>query len=214
MAVTGAGRTDSGVHAFGQVISFDVDWRHEEKALLRALNAVLPDDIALQALGPKPGFHPRFDATSRRYAYYVTGANQPLMRQRTWQVYRALDLEAMNAAAALLVGEHDFATFGTPPQGSSTVRRVMMSEWRQEAGLLIPQALVYRVEATAFLQHMVRRIVGLLVEIGLGVTNLEAFAARFRAADLGQAGRVAPPQGLYLEAVYYGEHTLFGPDVE
>lgn len=206
--VVGAGRTDTGVHAVGQVIAFDVEWRHEDADLLRALNAVLPDDIALQALAADAGFHPRRNVQFRRYVYTVLHARQrqPLWRGRAWWIPRKLDIALMQQGAALLVGEHDFATFGTPPKGDNTVRRLFKSEWAAQAsaeGVF----LTYTIEGTAFLHHMVRRIVGMLADVGQGHWSLRAFEDAFRAADLTQAGTVAPPQGLVLQAVYYNPHN-------
>lgn len=202
--VIGAGRTDTGVHATGQVITFEVEWKHPDATLLRAINAVLPPDIALQNLALGSGFHPRFDARSRLYRYTILQASQrqPLLNRHTWFMRVALDLDVMQTAAALLLGEHDFATFGSPPVGTNTIREVFRSEWEQQ-----PQPygalLVYTIEANAFLQHMVRRIVGMLVDVGRGHQSVEQFEAAFRAADLLQSGRVAPPQGLVLEHVNY-----------
>lgn len=154
VTVLGAGRTDSGVHAAGQVIAFDLDgWRHGEAALLRAINASLPDDIALQDIAPAPpGFHPRFSARARRYCYQVAQAAQPqpLIRHRVWRVWDALDGDAMRQAAALLVGEHNFAAFGKPPQGTSTVRRVYRSDWTEQPAAY-GTLWLYRIEANAFL---------------------------------------------------------------
>lgn len=205
--VTGAGRTDTGVHATGQVIAFDVAWRHSDADLLRALNAVLPDDIALQDIAPQPGFHPRFDAVARLYTYDVLNApqRQPLLRRRAWHVWTPLDRDALDVAAALLLGEHDFATFGQPPQGTNTVRAVLRSEWAAQpvnGGAL----LRYTIEANAFLQHMARRIVGMMVDVGRGALTLAQFEAAFRAADLAQAGTLAPPHGLVLAQVRYDPH--------
>lgn len=202
--VIGAGRTDAGVHATGQVIAFDVEWRHSDAELLRALNAVLPDDIALQDIAQQPGFHPRFDAVARLYTYDVLNApqRQPLLRWRAWHVWTPLDLDALRAAANVLVGEHDFATFGLPPRGANTVRTVLRSEWSAQpvvGGLL----LTYTIEANAFLQHMARRIVGMLVDVGRGALTLTQFETAFRAADLAQAGTLAPPHGLVLVQVRY-----------
>ncbi|MBZ0301126.1 MAG: tRNA pseudouridine(38-40) synthase TruA [Anaerolineae bacterium] len=202
--VIGAGRTDAGVHATGQVIAFEVDWTHADAVLLRALNAVLPDDIALQDLAPQPGFHPRFDARSRLYSYTVLIAPQPhpFWRRRAWHIWGNLDYEALHAAAALLVGEHDFATFGHPPRGTNTIRVVMRSEWqlfKEPFG----QRLVYLVEATAFLQHMVRRMVGTQMDVARGLVTTADFEAAFRAGDLARAGTLAPPYGLVLECVRY-----------
>lgn len=202
--VLAAGRTDTGVHAVGQVIAFDVEWKHSDETLLKAINAHLPDDIALQDITQQSGFHPRFDAVSRRYRYTIlnTSYRQPLLRHRAWHLYGTLDTDGMQAAARRLIGKHDFATFGKPPRGENTVRTVSMSEWTQQperSGRL----LIYQIEADAFLQHMVRRVVGMLVEVGRGAISLVEFEAVFRSADLSKAIAPAPPQGLVLEAVRY-----------
>jgi tRNA pseudouridine38-40 synthase len=206
--VIGAGRTDAGVHATGQVIAFDLDqeaWKHSADALLNALNARLPEDIALQSLTTEldERFHPRFSASSRLYEYTVltTAQRQPLLYQRVWHVRQSLYIEAMQQAAALLIGEHDFATFGQPPVGTNTVRHVYQSEWEVQGACWI-----YRVQATAFLQHMVRRMVGMMVNVGRGRLSVEQFEADFRAADLTRAKTLAPPQGLVLVAVEYPPH--------
>lgn len=204
VVITGAGRTDTGVHATGQVIAFDVVWRHDDADLLRAINARLPDDIVLQDMRPCEGFHPRFDARARCYRYTVIQSpqRQPLLRHRAWWVNRPLDFEAMQAASMMLIGEHDFAAFGKPPQGDNTVRRIFVSEWTQRetaSGVV----LEYSVEATAFLHHMVRRIVGTQVDVGIGRIDLSEFKRIFESADLSLAKRLAPPQGLILEKVRY-----------
>lgn len=203
--VIAAGRTDTGVHATGQVIAFDLEgWRHGAAVLTKALNTALPDDISMRDMREAPRFHPRFDAISRRYVYSVLQADvrDPLLVKRAWQIEYPLDLAAMQAAAGLLLGTHDFATFGQPPQGTNTVRTVFVSEWHAEparVGVLYQ----YVVEANAFLQHQVRRMTGMLVEVGRGWLTLDEFNARFRGADLRHARRAAPPHGLILEAVRY-----------
>src|SRR5436190_4002056 len=128
-AVLGAGRTDSGVHASGQVIAFDLDWKHGEGDLLRALNANLPPDIAVKsAVECAPDFHPRFAARGRRYRYtlYNASVRSPLVAHSTWHVWpSALNLEAMQTASRPLVGQHDFAAFGSDPDdGKNTIRTV------------------------------------------------------------------------------------------
>ena len=202
--LTAAGRTDTGVHASGQVIAFVVDWSRSANALLRAINAHLPSDIVLQTLSQCAGFHPRFDAQARCYRYMViqSSQRQPLLRHRAWWVNRLLDFEAIQAASKMLIGEHDFAAFGKPPQGDNTVRRIFVSEWiqRETASGIV---LEYSVEATAFLHHMVRRIVGTQVDVGIGRIDLTEFKRIFESADLSLAKRLAPPQGLILEKVRY-----------
>ena len=202
--VLAAGRTDTGVHAVGQVIAFDADWIHGDETLLRAINANLPDDIALQDLHQQEGFHPRFDALSRRYCYTAISSaqRQPLLHGQVWHLKFDLDDVALRAVSALLIGEHDFATFGNPPQGDNTVREVFVSEWEIEP---TPYGKVYRftIEATAFLHHMVRRIVGMQIDVASGRFDIEEFAQRFSSADLSLATTLAPPQGLVLEKVRY-----------
>ena len=204
VTITGAGRTDTGVHATGQVVAFDVSWSHPDDALLRAINANLPDDIALQDICQQAGFHPRFDAVGRLYRYHVISASQrqPLLRHRVWQVRNALDLKMMQAAAAKLAGTHDFAAFGQPPQGDNTVREIMTSQWTAEHKPY-GKMFVYEVEANAFLRHMVRRLVGTLVDVGRGRLDLSEFEDILLSADLSRAKTVAPPQGLVLARVRY-----------
>lgn len=202
--VLGAGRTDTGVHATGQVIAFDVEWAHGEAALGRAVNARLPDDIALWAVVQHEGFHPRFDARSRTYRYTVALAPHrlPLLRQRAWQIRASLDGDALQAAASGLTGQRNFAAFGQPPQGENTVRTVFVSEWARAERSGYTE-WVYTIEADAFLQHMVRRIVGALVDVGRGALPLEEFVALRDRATLRAKGSIAPPHGLVLEYVRY-----------
>jgi len=209
VTVIGAGRTDTGVHAIGQVITFGVVWKHSDEILLKAINAALPNDIALQNLtrltGDASTFNPRFDAVKRLYRYtlYESRQRQPLLTRFAWQVYPSLNVGAMRQASALLIGTHDFGAFGKPPKGGdNTVRTVYRSEW-------LPQPETfgvrweYVVEANGFLQHMVRRIVGMVVDVGRGWTTLEQFETAFRNAKIDHAVTVAPPQGLVLEHVTY-----------
>lgn len=197
----GAGRTDSGVHARGQVISFDLAWRHGVEALRRALNANLPSAIAIVSLEEAaPDFHPRYDARRRAYEYYLYNepVRSPLRRLRSWHVRQPLDLERMNRAAAHLVGIHDFATFGQPPYGNNTVRELFCARWRRDGSLL-----TFEIEGTAFLYRMVRSIVGSLKAVGDGSWTVEAFIEAFDACDRDRAATTAPPQGLYLVSVTY-----------
>lgn len=210
VSITAAGRTDSGVHAVGQVIAFDLDWRHSLPDLLRALNALLPDDIALRDLSEaRAGFHPRFDALARRYRYRVFAGplRDPLTRHYTWQVQALLDLNAMQAAAAKLVGRHDFAAFGHPPQGTNTVRDLFVSQWSMVEVPAMGAEAVYTVEATAFLHHQVRRMVGMMVDIGRGHLSISDFVSVFASANLANATTLAPPQGLCLEKVRYPDDS-------
>jgi len=217
ITVLAAGRTDAGVHAAGQVIAFDMAWRHGLGDLHRALNAVLPADIAVQGVEEAaPDFHPRYDARSRRYRYtlYNAPARWPLARRYSLYVAAPLDVAAMDEAAKSLVGEHDFATFGQPPQGEVTVRRVLAAEWGGEPtfGCALRQGqdiaqdrpwLIFDIEANAFLYRMVRSIVGTLLQVGRGKMSVGEFMAVLASCDRHRAGPTAPPHGLCLMEVRY-----------
>jgi tRNA pseudouridine38-40 synthase len=201
LTILAAGRTDAGVHAAGQVIAFDTTWRHGLGDLQRALNAVLPADVVvLEVEKAAAGFHPRYDARSRHYRYtlYNAPVRWPLSRRYSLHVAASLGVEAMQQAARFLEGEHDFATFGRPPQGQSTVRRVLAAEWGGE----LPY-LTFDIEANAFLYRMVRSIFGTLLQVGRGVMSVEGFAAALAACDRSQAGPTALPHGLCLMEVKY-----------
>jgi tRNA pseudouridine38-40 synthase len=201
IVVTGAGRTDSGVHARGQVISFELQWRHGIAALQKALNANLPADVAAKRVViVPPTFHPRFDARWRAYEYYVLNepVRSPLRRMHGWHIGRPLDMAAMNRAAACLIGTHDFTTFGSAPQGDNTVRRVYEAYWEVRA-----EWMVFRVKADAFLYRMVRSLAGTLCRVGDGSWQEIDFREAFAACDRSRAGGLAPAQGLYLDAVGY-----------
>ena len=199
--VIGAGRTDRGVHARGQVIAFSVDWRHELADLHRALNAVLAADVVIAGMGLAPeGFHPRFDAVRRSYRYSLLEQRwrSPLERRIAWHVTERLDVAQMTKASRCLIGTHDFATFGRAPQGENTIRTVLRADWQQRGSLLD-----FDVEANAFLYRMVRSIVGTLHLVGTGQLSPEDFEAILRAQDRSQIRQVAPAQGLCLMQVDY-----------
>ncbi len=208
VTVIGAGRTDAGVHASGQVIAFDAVWGHDTETLLRALNAHLPPDIALRDLAEAaPGFHPRFDALARGYCYTVITAptRDPLLRDRAWQIAGEMDEGALADAAAQMIGLHDFAGFGTAMRpGETTLRSVTRSEWARRAGGLESETVwTYHVEANAFLKHMVRRMVGAMVAVGRGHQPMEWIGALLASAVIPGGLNTAPPQGLNLVYVRY-----------
>ena len=205
--ITGAGRTDTGVHATGQVIAFTASWNHTPQQLKNALNATLPTATAVWQLDETTeGFHPRFDARSRIYQYrlWQAATQNPLKRNYQWHVKEALDISALESAAEYLPGEHDFATFGTPPQGDNTRRTVYRAAWttRRVDG---KNAYVHEfvIEADAFLYRMVRSLVGTLRQVGAGRMSPAEFAQALQAADRGKCGPTAPPQGLTLVGVNY-----------
>ncbi len=199
--VIGAGRTDSGVHAWGQVVAFQSLWKHSVDELLRGWNALLPCDVVARSLAQvEAPFHPRFDAKSRTYRYSIWNdpVRHPLLHRTTAWVPQHLDVERMHQAASCLVGTHDFATFGQPPQGDNTVRCVFQSACTQA-----DEVVFFDIRANAFLYRMVRSIVGTLIQVGRGDLSVEQFADLFAAMDRRQAGPTAPAQGLCLMAVHY-----------
>ena len=203
--VLGAGRTDTGVHALGQVISFTIEWpdKHEVGALQRALNANLPPDIVVAELVEAvPGFHPRYDARRRCYEYIILNApvRQPLLRQRAWHVAQPLDLDRMNEAANLLIGVHDFATFGRATVGDSTIREVYSAAWRREE-----EMLHFHICANAFLNRMVRSIGGSLKMVGSGKWSKDDFADALASRERKRSATAAPAYGLYLVSVEYND---------
>lgn len=208
--VMAAGRTDTGVHAIGQVIAFDAEWHHGDQQLLKALNANLPEDIALQDIIRHEGFHPRFDALSRVYRYQIAEVNirQPLLIKRAWQMHDKLDDSALQIVAEMLIGKHDFASFGTPPKGENTTRTIFHSAWHTQS-LPVGRMLIYEVSATAFLLHMVRRLVGMQVAVGRGRITADEFAAIFHSKDLSRCKWLAPPQGLTLVEVRYPPPDIY-----
>jgi tRNA pseudouridine38-40 synthase len=199
--VVGAGRTDRGVHAQGQVLRFDAEWRHELSDLHRALNAVLAPDVAILEMEPAPeGFHPRFSALRRTYRYTILNRPwpSPLERRMAWYVPQELDQGWMAEASSCLVGTHDFASFGQPPQGENTVRTVLRAEWK--AGGF---RLSFDIEANAFLYRMVRSIVGMLVQVGSRQISALDFEGILLARDRSLVRQVAPAHGLCLMRVDY-----------
>jgi len=221
--VIGAGRTDAGAHARGQVISFRTGWSHGPEALQRAMNAVLPREISLrEASEADERFHARFSATSRLYTYniYESDVRAPLLERFAYHVPSALDLGAMDRAAACLVGEHDFAAFGQPPLGTNTVRVVYHARWRAKGAVIgggyKPGAIRlsrFEIEANAFLRGMVRRIVGTLLLVGRGLLTEDGFAEILSSRDIRRAGVPVPAQGLCLWHVRYDEERSCGQDV-
>ena len=199
-----AGRTDSGVHATGQVAAFDLLWNHSDSALVRALNSNLPQEMAVSAAKVVyDDFHPRFDALSRRYCYrlYCQPLRNPLRDRFSWRQWPVLDGANLQAAAQLLIGTHDFAAFGTPPRpGSSSVRTVMKSEWSN-----LGDEWTFTVQADAFLYHMVRRMVFVQVMVGQGKFTLQGMAEMLEEKTAAVPAGLAPANGLTLVEVTYNE---------
>jgi tRNA pseudouridine38-40 synthase len=202
--ILAAGRTDAGVHAAGQVVAFDLDWLHGEQALLAALNANLPHDVAVQAvLERRADFHPRYDALRRSYRYRIlcSPLRDPLRERYAWRVWPAPELQRLQASAKELLGSHDFAAFGSPSHpGGATVRQVFEAGWRTQA-----DELTFEITANAFLFRMVRHLVGLQVSIGQRALEVAVINQCFQSGSRELAKVLAPAQGLSLVQVVYPE---------
>ena len=201
-SILSAGRTDAGVHASGQVIAFDLAWKHSKQDLMNALNAGLQKDVAAKSVEMvREDFHPRYSAKVRHYEYRLLCQPQPdpLRERYAWRVWPAVKLAPLRRASMSLVGEHNFAAFGSPPKkGGSTVRVVYETGWQKTAD----DEFLFSVAALSFLYHMVRRMVGLQVKVGQGFAEPEIVQSLLN--DKGaEVKELAPPQGLTLVAVEY-----------
>ena len=210
-----AGRTDTGVHATGQAASFDLDWSHSDEALVRALNAALPADLAVQkARMVHAKFHPRFDANSRRYCYrlFCQPVRDPIRERFHWRIWPEANVEFLKITARLFIGTHDFSAFGSPttPRGS-TIRTVMKAEWTQAD----QDEWHFEVQANAFLYRMVRRLVFVQVAVAQGKVSAETIAHSLAKEDpagtrtetlVAVPAGLAPAHGLTLVEVTYPDN--------
>ena len=201
----GAGRTDAGVHALGQVAHVDLEREWEPFRLSEGLNALVhPHPVAVLGVERvSPDFDARHSATARHYLYRVVNRRAPLTfaRRSAWRVKPRLDAEAMHAAARALIGRHDFSTFrDSQCQANSPIRTLDRLDVRREG-----DEVLFEASARSFLHRQVRSMVGSLVEVGTGRWNADEFKAAFKAADRSRCGQVAPACGLYLVRVDYAE---------
>jgi len=197
-----AGRTDSGVHAYGQVIAFDLEWVHALDELQAALNATLPPDIAVRKINvTRSDFHPRYDALNRRYQYklFCQPIRDPLRERFAWRVWPEVALNKIQQVALHLTGSNDFSSFGIPPRvGGTTVRNVTQAEWQKEN-----DTFLFEIIANAFLYHMVRRLVSFQVSVGQGKFDPEAVLECLGCRSPSLVKGLAPSQGLMLMEVVY-----------
>ena len=202
--VTGSGRTDAGVHARAQTANFHSASGIPPAAFLRGLNSLLPDDVVIHRCeAVAADFHARYDARCKHYRYRILNRDLPAAvgRQYAWHVRRPLSLADMRAAAAVLVGTHDFKTFeGAGSPRASTVRRVLRAEFETRRH----GYLYFEIEANGFLRYMVRNIVGTLVDVGLQKTDPAGMTTILNARNRRCAGATAPGHGLFLMSVAYG----------
>jgi tRNA pseudouridine38-40 synthase len=204
----GAGRTDAGVHAMGQVANFTLARDVTPDVIVRSLNSKLPDDIRILSADAVPAsFHARFDATSKTYRYRIWHADvlNPLERAFAWHIFGPLDVAGMAAAARLVEGRHDFAAFQTVGGTSGTTERVISTSRLTEGA---DGLVTYDITGNGFLRHMVRAIVGTLVEVGRGRQRPEWMREVIASRDRAVAGKTAPAHGLFLVRVDYGDSTI------
>lgn len=205
ISIVGSGRTDTGVHARGQVVSFTTNGRIPSDALLRACAGNLPKDIVVwQAEEMQSGFHARYNACWKRYCYRIfqNAYDNPFEINYAWQMRGSLNLDAMRQATQMLVGTHDFSFFRSAGSAqSSSVKTVYRAEWLEQQ-----DKLEFYIEGNGFLYHMVRNIVWSLVAVGRGVKTVETFSKEFAKGVRHFQAMPAPPQGLYLDYVGYEAH--------
>ena len=206
-----AGRTDAGVHAWGQVVSFDARASVDVSSLARAVNKTLrPLVVVRSAAVVTPDFDARHSATGRTYRYTIlnTPLPDPFLAPTTWHVERPLDLSWLRLACDPLIGQHDFTSFcRRPPAGGSLIRVVRRATWTDRGD----GRLVFEIEASSFCQQMVRAIVGTMVDMGMGRRRSGEMSGILRAHDRAVAGQLAPPHGLCLWAVSYPPSSVGVP---
>jgi len=202
VSLTASGRTDAGVHALNQVANFWTASRASCDDLHRGLNSLLPGDIAVKGVCEVDAdFHSRFSATGKVYVYQILNSSYPsaLINRFSWFIRHPLDAGNMNEAASHIIGEHDFSSFRASSCGAPhPVKTVKAAQFRKEADLL-----VFEIEATGFLHHMVRNIVGTLVDVGMRRRTSVSIKELLGSKDRRLAGVTAPPQGLFLKDVKY-----------
>ncbi len=201
--VVAAGRTDAGVHAAGQVAHFKSTLQINESSWVKAINSLLPADIVVKKAEYVPEeFHARFDAKSKIYRYVIvnSGCPSPFLRNYVWHIKRPLDIALMREASQYLIGNHDFSSFrASGCSAKSPVRTLDRLEIDEVSGTIF----LFTFEARSYLQHMVRNIVGTLVEVGRGKIAPSDIGNILEKRDRRSAGPIAPPEGLYLAEVRY-----------
>jgi len=206
VVLTSSGRTDTGVHALGQVANFFTQSTIPAERISLAVNNLLPDDIVVKKSEEvPPDFHSRFSATGKKYRYLIYNSRIPsaFMRNRAYHVYEALDLEAMKKASQYFLGEHDFAGFMASGSSVKTTVRTIYDVSLEKSGDLIE----FQITGSGFLYNMVRIIAGTLVEVGKGKIRPDDIKGILESRDRTLAGITAPAHGLYLVEVYYGSMT-------
>ncbi|MCK4426072.1 MAG: tRNA pseudouridine(38-40) synthase TruA [Deltaproteobacteria bacterium] len=213
VCLIGSGRTDTGVHALAQVANFHTDSKIPLEGFLKGLNSLLPEDIAILATSEaSPGFHSIRDSICKVYCYHilVSDTKIPFWNERAWLLNRSLDIHSMEKALSPLIGTHDFSAFKASGSNAKTgIRTIYSCEIKAITGEIFPPSgglhYMFTIAANGFLRYMVRNIVGLLVQIGIRTRSHKDMANVLASKDRSSAGPTAPPQGLYLEQVFYDE---------
>ncbi len=205
VVTAGSGRTDAGVHAWAQTLTFETNGRIPCSNMVRALGSLLPADIvAISAEEVEKGFHARFSAKWKRYQYriLINKYNNPLEVKYAWQMREQLDVLKMNKAAAILLGTHDFSAFRSSGSvDSPPVKTIYEASWNKNG-----EELVFDIAGDGFLYHMVRNLVWSMVQVGLGKRTPKDFEAELNSKRCVFASEPAPAQGLYLAQVYYKDY--------
>lgn len=200
IAVVGSGRTDTGVHCERQFFHADIEKDFDTRSLIVKLNSFLPRDVAIRSIRPvKPTASARYDAISRTYRYQITREKNPFLEDLAWHFFKEVDVVAMNRAASILVGEHDFECFSkVKTDVNHFLCNIKKAEWVEDKKMLI-----FTITANRFLRGMVRAIVGTLLDVGTGKISIKDFQHIVHSRDRKKAGPNVPPQGLYLTDVKY-----------
>jgi tRNA pseudouridine38-40 synthase len=203
VSLNGSGRTDAGVHAFGQVANFLCQTDLSAAVFQKGLNSILPDDIVIKDCRlVDEAFHARYDVKSKIYQYKILNRKIPsaIKRQYSWFIRRELDTAAMRSAVSYIIGSHDFKSFeGTGSPRSHTTRNILAADLTEHKD----GSLIFKIEADGFLKYMVRNIVGTLVDVGLNKITPAEFKGILESKDRSNAGSTAPPHGLFLMEVKY-----------
>jgi len=198
--IIGSGRTDTGVHCEQQFFQCELEKTIDYDTLIQRLNSFLPKDIVVKAIRRvKPDANARFDALERTYQYRITRKKNPFLEGLAWHFFKPVDVQTMNKASALLLGEHDFECFSkVNTDVNHFLCNIKKAEWKEEG-----QMLEFTITANRFLRGMVRSIVGTLLDVGTGKTSMKEFQSILQSRDRKRAGANVPPQGLYLTKVKY-----------
>ena len=199
--IIGQGRTDGGVHAKAQVAHADLPSKYTAERLYRAMSGLLPVDVALiQAEKIDADFHARFHAVSRRYKYVILDRPSPLMRKYSWFVFKPISFTSLEKCAEMILGQHDFVNFCIPPNEDemTTISTITESSWEKKN-----DAFVYSIEGNRFLRHLVRRLVGTMIQVADGTIQFGDFQSLLNTDKSERKGHSAPSKGLTLIKVRY-----------